>query len=309
MRPIIYFFIPIRLPAQVMQGIDQVAVWQRADGGKYSVGASHWTLQTYVYLKEYGFTCEPVERLPDEGIILAHRDLIPDRLKPLPKQLLICLQADRPPHPHAQLSVVHNPRDPRIDMETVVYIPPWPQIGMLPRSEKRRDVFENIAYLGWKHNLAAELQDARWYKSLRSLGLRFQMVTESDRDKWRDFSNIDAVIAVRSFASEPYYDKPALKLFNAWHAGVPAILGVESAYRAERKSHLDYIEVRSIDEVISALLSLRDNKGLRDAMIHNGRERAKETEAKVIVSLWINMLNTVAIPRYCGSRLSGPEHS
>jgi|SRR5215475_5645814 len=298
MRSKIYFFIPIRLPDRVVQGIDQVAAWQRADGGKYSVGASHWTLQTYVYLKEHGFTCESVEHLPDKGIILAHRDLLPDQLRPMPKQLLICLQADRPPHSHAQLSVVHNPCDPRIDMETVVYIPPWPQIGMFPRSENRRDVFENIAYFGWKHNLAAELQDPRWHKSLRSLGLRFQMVTESERDMWGDFSNIDSVIAVRSFSSGTYYNKPALKLFNAWHAGVPAILGVESAYRAERKSDLDYIEVRSIDEVVSALLLLRDNKSLREAMIYNGHERAKETQAKVIVSLWVNMLNIVAIPRY-----------
>ena len=43
--------------------------------------------------------------------------------------------------------------------------------------------------------------------------------------------------------SRRWYLKPPSKLFNSWLAGVPAVLGHESAYRAERRSDLDYIEV------------------------------------------------------------------
>lgn len=65
---------------------------------------------------------------------------------------------------------------------------------------------------------------------------------------------------MRSFSQNDYYDKPALKLFNARHAGVPAILDAESAYRAERMSELDYIEVMSVDGTLLALKLLAGNK-------------------------------------------------
>jgi hypothetical protein len=39
----------------------------------------------------------------------------------------------------------------------------------------------------------------------------------------------------------------AIKLYNCWHAGVPAVLGAESAFRANRRSDLDYLEVQSLD--------------------------------------------------------------
>jgi hypothetical protein len=297
MLPKIYFFAPIRIPNWVTEGIDQLVAWQNARNER-NVGFSHWVLQTFVYLKEYGVECELVEPFPDEGIILAHRDTLPDILEPRPKQLLVCLQADRSPHPYAQLSIVHNPCNIGVDTKASVYIPPWPQIGIIPRSEKRGDIFQNIAYVGWEQNLVAELRDPLWQNALKSLGLDFRLVTEGEREKWRDYSQIDAIVAVRSFSRDNYYDKPALKLFNAWHAGVPAILGVEPAYQTERRSELDYMEVTSIDETISALKVLLDNKDLREEIVVNGWERAKETRPEVIVSRWVKFLTEIAIPSY-----------
>ena len=40
-------------------------------------------------------------------------------------------------------------------------------------------------------------------------------------------------------------------------AGVPALLGCESAYQAERRNEYDYFEVHSADEVLETLLRLR----------------------------------------------------
>jgi hypothetical protein len=297
MTPKIYFFSPIRLPDGATQNIDQLAIWQTGRKQR-NIGFSHWVLQTFVYLKEYGFECDLVEPFPEEGIILAHRDTLPTMLKPGPKRLLVCLQADRSPHPHAQLSIVHNPCDARVNMKQAFYIPPWPQIGIIPRSKSRGARFKTIAYIGWEHNLAAELRSPLWQEALSHLGLELLQVTGDERSNWNDYSQVDAILAVRGFSRNDYYDKPALKLFNAWHAGVPAILGAESAYRAERVSELDYIEVMSVDETLLALKLLAGNKQLREEIINNGWMRAKETRPEIIASRWIEFFTEIAIPAY-----------
>jgi len=297
MLPKIYFFSPVRLPDGVTQNINQLVLWQTSRKQR-NIGFSHWILQTFVYLREHGFECELMEPFPEEGIVLAHRDTLPTMLKPGPKQLLVCLQADRSPHPYAQLSIVHNPCDVRINMKLAVYIPPWPQIGIIPRSKSRGDLFRTIAYIGWQHNLAAELRSHSWQSALNLRGLEFLQITGNEGNDWRDYGQIDAILAVRSFSQNDYYDKPALKLFNAWHAGVPAILGAESAYQAERRSELDYIEVMSVDETLSALELLADNKHLREKIVNNGWMRAKETQPEVITSRWVEFFTEIAIPAY-----------
>jgi hypothetical protein len=117
-------------------------------------------------------------------------------------------------------------------------------------------------------------------------------------DRWNDYSEVDAIIAVRSFKDKEFAVKPALKLHNAWHGGVPAILGCESAYQAERKSELDYIEVTSPADVILALKRLRDDKVLRHAMVENGRVRARATQPARITAQWRGFLTDVATPAY-----------
>ena len=82
------------------------------------------------------------------------------------------------------------------------------------------------------------------------------------------------------------------------HAGVPAILGCESAYQAERQSDLDYIEVNSVHEALNALKQLRDNKQLRQSMVKNGRKRAESTTPEQLFQRWRKFLIDVAIPEY-----------
>ncbi|MFB2919453.1 MULTISPECIES: glycosyltransferase [Aerosakkonema] len=125
--------------------------------------------------------------------------------------------------------------------------------------------------------------------------MRFQIV---NRDRWHDFSDIDAILAVRSFDEQYYTSKPATKLYNAWHAGLPAILGRETSFQTERKNELDFIEVTSVQEAIAALVRLRDDKNLRHAMVENGRVRAEETQPENLVKRWRNFLTDVAVPAY-----------
>ena len=45
---------------------------------------------------------------------------------------------------------------------------------------------------------------------------------------------------------------------------------------SRRRSALDYVEVRDVDEVLATLRRLRDDPKLRADMAHNGRQRALE---------------------------------
>lgn len=293
--PQIYFYIPQhQWPSSgIPDDID--AEWQ-----VFGPGVFAWTLQTYLRLARDNFPCKLVGQIPDEGIIVAHRDSISCNWKPNARQLFVCIQSDRDRHPWAHIHVVHNPQGLlskngyRIDSS--YYIPHWaPQPGLIPRNSARGDRFETVAFFGHERNLAPEMKDPIWQQQLNQLGLQWQVV---ERGQWNNYSQVDLVVAVRSFQEQNFDTKPALKLYNAWHAGVPAILGRESAFRAERKNPLDYIEVSSLDEAIAAVKRLQDNPDLRRAMIENGWSRAKETQATIHLKMWRDLLLGAIVPAY-----------
>lgn len=298
----IYFYIPQQdwptegLPSDA----EHYWQWQNATQGVYRSGKYNWTFQTYLKLQQHNFPCQLVNSLPSEGVVIAHRDFLPFDLQPSPNVLLVCIQADRPEHPYAQIHVVQNSQDRKIKQPSLFwhsyYMPFWIQPSLKPRDPKHGDRFENVAYFGIKYNLAPELKEPAWHEQLQTLGFNWQIVRP---EQWHDYSNVDVVIGVRSFKYQgSYLWKPASKLINAWHADVPAILGCESAFRIERQSELDYLEVTSPDEVIQALQRLRDDVNLRQAMVENGRLRSQENHPIKLVERWGNFLTEVATPAY-----------
>jgi hypothetical protein len=304
--PLIYFYIPQSdWATEFPKNAD--TYWVGFRRGIYC-----WTLQTYLRLQADGFPCQLVGEIPDEGIVLAHWDSLPPNWRPTAKLLLVCLQADRARHPYAQIHVVQNPKgllkqvmllgDRYLLPGKVYYMPHWPQPGLIPRDRARGDRFENIAFFGLADNLLPELQASSWQEQVQALGLNWVVVDNFER--WNDYSDVDAILAVRSFTQKDFTWKPATKLYNAWHAGVPAILGCESAYQAERKSHLDYLEVSSLDDIIAALERLRDDKEFRQAMVEHGKIRAKETDPANLTQQWKNLITQEVVPAYEAWRTS-----
>ncbi len=79
---------------------------------------------------------------------------------------------------------------------------------------------------------------------------------------------------------------------------MPAVLGPEVAYRCERQSQLDYLEVTSLDETLRAVQRLRDDLELRHAIVANGTRRAFECTPAKIAELWVTFLNATAWAAY-----------
>lgn len=295
----IHFYVPYRadgiesLPASPEEYWSWIVRHRHVGEGKYS-----WTLQTYLQLRAAGFDCVLTERLPRRGIVVAHRDFLPVFMRPRSGIFLVCIKPDRREHTWSHYYVVQNSNDPIFDGQggarpaSVIY--GWPQPGLVSRDPKRGAACKNVVYAGRDGNLAPELRESAWAARLERAGFSWQ---RAPLERWHDFSQTDIVVAARSFAvpesTNPIYSvdsKPPMKLINAWLAGVPAVLGVESAFRGVREHDLDYLEVKSPDELAEALMRLRDDPDLYRAMVTHGRARALNFTVEVVRQAWMRTL-------------------
>lgn len=280
----------------------------------FGLGIYAWTVQTFLWLQEAGVACALTDRLPDEGIVFIHRNGFrchPRGIPWLPRRLLVCFQGDVQPHPDAQVHIVQN-RSQEHPRSGAYFMPHWPQPGLQPRDPNRGDRFTTVSFLGHQSSLAPELTTPEWQQALSALGLQWRPIINANRwndhhtldTRWNDYRTIDAVVAVRTFDAialahhRHYQHKPATKLYNAWLARVPAVLGVELGYQSERQSPLDYLEASSLSQVLEALTRLRDDRALRQAISQNGQRRSHAYTPAVITQRWQQLIQTTLIPAY-----------
>lgn len=295
----IRFYLPEPIPADMPQSPD---VYWTGFRGHIRGGVYAWTVQTFQRLRDAGMNVELSDQLPNEGILVSHRKSIPREYIPPAGVSFVCLRADATFHPFAHWHVILNELA-RNAWYPSVYMPHWPQPGLIPRDPARGDRWENAAFFGDDACIASEMRGGEWESILRELKLNWNHVPP---EKWHDFSEVDVVVAIRDFAGKHRYaNKPPTKLFNAWHAGVPAILGRESAYELQRRGKLDYLEARTVPDLVAALRRLRDEPELRRAMVANGHERAKETDYAVITQRWRAFFEHIVIPDYERRRRAG----
>lgn len=298
--PPIYFYIP---PAFWP---DDLPATSDENWAGFGLGIYAWTVQTYLKLRECGIACELTQRLPATGIVFFHANATRGAdIATNPRRLLICLKAESVLCPQAQLHVVQNPCEAYPGCH---FIPHWPQPRLLPRQPERQNWFETIAFLGHRNSLAPELLTSEWLDQLKKRGLRWLPVINTNvwddansiDTRWNNYQAIDAIVAIRQFnLRRPGYGrKPATKLYNAWLAGVPAILGRELAYRAEGTVGDNYLEANSMAELLECLDQLQQNLELRKKLVKKGRERSKHYTSTAITQRWQQFLADVAIPTY-----------
>lgn len=259
-------------------------------------------IQTFLLLQSSDLTCHVSDEIPEEGIIVCHRKSFPADFRPTSKQFLVYAKGDWDVHYYAQLHVIQNPIDMRlldIEIWPRIYVPHYPQPGLIPRAVSRRESFANIGFVGDIENLATEIQSEAFIEWLAGEGL--QLKTRM-HEEWHNYSDLDAFLAIReirgydactiddSEASISYGEKPATKLFNSWHGGLPAMLAVESCYRYHRRGPEDYLEVSSLEDVKSAIVRLKENPALRKTMAENALVRSREYTAESIAKHWYDVL-------------------
>ena len=164
----------------------------------------------------------------------------------------------------------------------------WPQPGLIPRDVSRGASLKTLVYMGNHLNLWSAFRDPTFIERLKEIGVSFRINEDSTR--FHDYRDCDATIAVRDLTESDYFAKPASKLVNAWHAGVPALLGPEPAYQALRLTPLDYIEIRSTEEGIGAIVRLKTNPEFFHQVVQNGLNRAREFTIDQIAARWHELL-------------------
>lgn len=246
-----------------------------------------WIYQSWRHLQQAGISCALSTKLVEPGVIVTLGNYLATALGEdgmMPREtFLVDVAADRPPHPGAQLHVVENKMQAQL-IPHAVFIPHWPQRGLIPRDPNRGLRFENIFFFGEPKNLAPELRSAEWRARLaKELGISFYL---QGNKGWHDYSHADAVIAIRSFSNDRYFNKPATKLYNAWHAGVPFIGGRDSAYATDGRPGIDYLVATSPEEVFAHLKQLKENIILRSSLVEEGSRSAQKFTQEVILEHW-----------------------
>jgi len=269
------------------------------DWREFVTGERAWILQTYLRLKRAGCAVQLAAELPSTGIAVfssKHRRALRNRSRGHSKAMLVGVRQDVGEALIADFEVVQNKN--QSDDQRRFYMPHWPQPGLIERDPSRGTIVKNISFKGFSANLTPDYAMPDWFEFLASHDLAWQTDSVPHQEtgvaahtlSWNDFRDCDVVLAVRPADRELYPRKPATKLYNAWLAGVPAILGPEIAYRELRKSALDYIEVANRKEAQDAILKLKHDAELYRAMVENGRKRAVEFTIEAIVDRWRTLL-------------------
>lgn len=283
------------LPKKYSPSEDWLQAWQEhrplplKDSGKAAT-AHAWIYQTWRLLTEAGINTSLVTELPTTGIVIALSGTLNSCFQPHPTSsdfFLIDIVADALPHPGAAIHLVQNQAHAR-RLPNSFFMPHWPQPALRPREKNRGTNFEKIAFFGDPHNLAPELLAPSWQERLKKdLSLELKL---KKPDQWHDYSDVDAVIAVRDFSRRGQLHKPATKLYNAWLASVPFIGGNDSAYHSDGKSGIDYLLAHSPDQILQHLRRLKEDIGFRNFLIQNGNESGKKFNQVATLERWKNMI-------------------
>lgn len=265
-----------------------------------------WIVQTYRWLSHFGYDVHIADTLPSTGILVFIPEeesyiALTEQLEKKHRSLtFVGVRADVCEYkiPLADFEIVQNGRF--ADERRSYFVPHWPQPGIIPRDPKRGSKIENITFKGGFGSLDAEFRTARWNAYLESRKLTFEIAskhTQGEIPRWHDYELADLVLAVRPLYGDGGLrcEKPASKLVNAWHAGVPAILGPEYAFRELQTNDLDYIEVKNAEDAMGAINELIDSPARYRAMIDHGRQRARQFTPQRIAERWAEVL-LVRIP-------------
>lgn len=280
------------LDALIAEGVD-------AHTECFGYGPENWGLQTYVHAQRAGWNVTAGTTCRAGAINLGHVSLL-TAFQAGPRDLVVGIRADYRPSILADCHVVQNQLQADADS---FWIPHWPQPGIIPRSADRVGL-QRAAYFGHEYYLDGGA--ATWKSRLSQIGVEFACPPQKH---WHDYSEVDLVVAVRTFDGYPYPRKPPSKLFNAWIAGVPALVGPESAYQQVGQPGRDFVVVQTMDEAIEWINRLKQSRETYSQLIQAGCERAEEFTREKILARWAQMLETQIRPRWEQARRSGLTRS
>ena len=172
-----------------------------------------------------------------------------------------------------------------------IYVPQWPQPGLILRDSRRGNDIRTVAFFGQpKRNLAEAFQSDVFLSELKKRDIEFIIKGKSNNSvEWHDYSNVDIVIAVRDVPVELLKIKPVNKATNAWLAGALCITGDEPAITAAFNSNEAVLHATTVDGVLSIIDRLREQPELFAELLTEGQKLAQDYSEPSILSYWVRM--------------------
>jgi len=247
----------------------------------YHSGDCIWTLQTHHNLKSMGFRTKLSFSLVPNAINIAHVTTL-RKLGPMKNCYVVAIRADKNPIHWANFEVLQNMS--QVKRHHQAYITHWPQPGLIPRASESTTV-KNVAFSGSPQENCLNKFDVE--NDIKSLGLNYKIM---DKTKWNDFSNIDILLAIRSFNDNQFFNKPPSKLINSWWANIPLITSDDSAYRDIGAPGHNYLIARFYDEMLTHINNLAKDPGLYKQIVQNGADSRENYTREKIASTWIDLI-------------------
>ncbi|WP_166211337.1 glycosyltransferase [Cognatiluteimonas telluris] len=295
------------MPVTFFLAVDdaRLAAWRTlqpdAEPARLRLGEDFWIVLSYCRLRDAGLPVVLDNRVPAQGIVVFYagdKRAVRAQLRGDHRALLVAVRSDRHPVGFADVEIVQNAFS--ADGVRALHLPHWPQPALRPRDPTRDDMVHVVLFPGTPQNLDSGFHAPAWQAFLAQRGIELRCnYTDNGAPSHppNDYGDVDVLLAVRPAALGLIRNKPAWKLFNAWLAGVPAILGPESGYRELREGPLDYLEAATPDAALQALQRLLDEPGLYGAMVANGRVRGEAFTNAATLARWRGLLFDVLAER------------
>jgi hypothetical protein len=155
-------------------------------------------------------------------------------------------------------------------------------------------MIRRLSFKGHPMNLDEEFRSQAFIDALSARGIILELADQAwdaGATNWSDFSETDAVIAVRNLTKVDAANKPGSKLVNAWYGETPALLGPEPAYQEMCSSELDYVEIHTAQDALNAIDRINASPSLFNEMVANGVSRRSLYSDKNLLERWISALN------------------
>lgn len=283
-----------------------IASWRAlrpdAEPQRLVLGEDYWIVQTFARLRDAGDDVRLDNRVPDDGIVVFYagdKRAVWRALRAGSRALTVAVRSDRHPVGFADLEVVQNAAS--ANGRRAFHVPHWPQPGLRPRDAARGTALRTVLFPGTPQNLHEDFRGEPWTEFLTARGMAMRCHAgpgQGVAPAWHDYGDVDLMLAIRPSGAQLVRNKPAWKLFNAWLAGVPAILGPESGYRELRVGPLDYIEAMGVAEAMAAIDRLRADPALYQAMVDNGRARGAAFTDDATLQAWRGLIDGVLVPAW-----------
>ena len=277
---------------------DTIASWRTLrpdqESQRLVLGEDYWIVLTFARLRDAGLDVHLSNRLPDMGVVIFYagdKRVVWSQLRDRHAVLLAAVRSDRHPVGFADCEIVQNASS--ADGARALHVPHWPQPGLVARDPARGDALRVVLFPGTPQNLDPQFTSEATQRLLRERGIDLRGASGGAQPVWNDFHDVDALLALRPASMGLVRNKPAWKLFNAWLAGVPAVLGPESGYRELREGPLDYLEAATPEEALRAIQRLQDEPGLYAAMVANGLRRGGAFTTQATLARWQQLLATL----------------